>query len=251
MSLYINAGWSTAGSAQAMTATVAGNAATIASGTYAHATMSSVMGGTNYSAFAAAVKTSFDAAASSTFTVTWSSTTYLYTISRATNFTLAFSSASDLRLRAALGFTGNKSGANSYTSDVRPYYIIVPQEAARSASLPFVYEPDGIVEEAVSDGGTPYGVARMTDELLADWTHTFETKASTYTRYAASSAPWTWQDFFRHCRGQRPFAVYESALYNAVYKLRADGASFVPQPAEADYDAWWTIPIRARELGTL
>jgi len=253
MTLYYEAGFETNTSALKMTCTVAGSAATIGTGTWAHQSMSSIMGTGNYTAFAAQVKTIFDAAASSTFTVTYSSTTHLYTISRATTFTLDFSGGStDTRLANALGFTATShSGANTYTSDVRPYYVMVPTELARSASLPFVYEPNDIVTEAVSDGGTSYAVAKNTTELWADWTQTMEAKAACFDLYANASAPWTWQKFYKHVRGERPVAVYESALYNAVYKLRADSAFFKATPVTSDWDAIYNLKFTTRYLGAL
>jgi hypothetical protein len=260
MTLYYLPGFSTVGSAQSMTATVAGSVATVASASYAHATLASVMGTGNFTALSAAVKTAFDSATASTFTVTWSSSTYLYTISRAATFTLAFSTAADLRLRAALGFTGNKSGANTYTSDVRPYYVIVPRMGARTGFTD-VYEPDDIVEEAVSDGGTSTGVARRTSELLCEWSQAMEEidgppsgselGAAVFEYTAPAAYPWSWQHFFRHVRGQYPIGVYESGVSNRVYKLRADGASFDPERFVSDYDGLWSVPIRARDLGAI
>lgn len=250
MSLYYLAGFSTEGTAQSMTATIAGNAATVASGTYAFATFASVMGTGEFTDFATAVKAAFDAAGGGPYTVTWSSTTYLFTISRATNFTLSFSSTSDLRLRAALGFTANLSGANSYTSTVRPYYVIVPAIDA-CTDVSGVYEPEEIVEEAVSDGGTPYGVSRQTTELYSDWTQAMESLSATFTRSATSAVPWTWQHFVRHVRGQYPFGKYETTVGNTCNKLRADAGSFRPFRVSADDDTYWSIRMLTRDLGAL
>ncbi len=253
MSLY-TAGFSTQGIAQSMAAYLNSSAQiTIAEASYAPATYASVV--TTYTAFTAAVTTALDGGGGGPYTTTWSSTTGKYTISRATAFTLSFTGATvpaaGARLRLALGFTGNLSGASSYTSDAIPYYVIIPAMAARSAFTD-VYEPDDIVEEAVSDGGTSRAVARQTSELLCDWTQTMETKAATLTRSALSTAPWTWQAFVKHVRGQRPFAFYDTTTsINAVYKLRAEGASFHPERVAADYDGLWNIPFRTRDIGIL
>ncbi len=128
---------------------------------------------------------------------------------------------------------------------------MVPGITARS-DYSNVYEPNEIVSEAVSDGGTPYAVARQTSELWNDWQQTCEPLASTFVRSATAALPWTWQAMFKHCRGQHPFAVYESAMSSSTaHKFRADGASFVPQRYATDYDGLWTIPFRTRDFGTV
>lgn len=253
MTLYYETGFATNTLGYKMTCTVAGFAATIGTGTWAHQTLAAVAAVNNYTAFGVAVKSALDAAGGGPYTVSYSSTTHLYTISRATTFTLDFSGgASDTRLAHALGFTATShTGANSYSSDVRPYYVMVPTEAARSAQLPFIYEPPDIVEEDTSDDGTPYAVAKNTSELWADWTQPMEAKAACFDNSAASSAPWTWQAMFKHCRGQFPVAVYESALFNAVHKLRADGASFKAIPVTSDLDTLYSIKFLTRYIGTL
>lgn len=252
--LYYEAGFATNATGLKMTCTVAGNAATIGTGTFAHQTLAAVSAVSGYTAFGVAVKSALDTAGGGPYTVTYSATTHLYTISRAAvNFTLDFSGGTtDTRLAQALGFTSTShSGAITYTSDVRPYYVMVPTELARSQQLPFVYEPEDIVAEAVSDGGTPYAVAKNTTELWSDWSQTMEAKAACFDASAVSSAPWTWQMFFKHTRGQYPFAVYESALTNSVYKHRAEGAYFKATPVTVDWDAIYNLRFKTRFLGTL
>ncbi len=255
MSRYLLAGFSTVGTNQSMTATVQGNTATLAENTYAFSSLASVMGSGNYAAFGAAVIVAFNAAHAGTYHVDWSSTTYQWTIYRETaGFTLTFSGASALRLRAALGFSGNPSGAGTlaspYVSDIRPYYVVVPDiDAATEVSG--AYEPPEIVDEAVSDGGTPWAVARQTSEMRSDWKQKFESKAQTYTASAVAAVPWTWQHFFRHVRGQHPFGVYDSGAGNTVNKLRAEGASFQPNRVTVDDDTYWSLDFLTRQIGTL
>lgn len=260
MTLYYEAGLVVASSPLDMTCTVAGFAASVASGYYAHQTLASctingvtVPSVTSYTALGVAVKTALDAAGGGPYTVTHSATTHLYTISRATTFTLNFSGgAANTRLAHALGFTStNHTGANSYTSDVRPYYVIVPTEAGRMGMLPFLYEPEDIVETAMSDGGTPYSTARNTNEAWSDWTQPFEAKAACYDTAALAAAPWTWQMFFRHTRGTRPFAVYESTLFNAVYKNRPEGARWKITPVNSDLDTLYNLAFHAYYVGAL
>lgn len=251
MSLLYLSGFRVGGT-NTMTATVAGSVATITAATYiagdAPVTTEWPAGG--YSEFTAAVKAAFDAATASTFTVAISAAG-LYTVSRATNFTLDFTTAADLRLRAALGFTGNKTGNKTYTSDEVPKYVLAAAVSARS-NVTNLYESDGIVEEAVSDGGQAYGTALRTDEMLSDWTQAMESKAQTFTRANATVAQWTWQEFFAHQRMTHPFAVSGPADGDdtlPVYQLRADGASFRPSRVTSDDDTYWSINFRTRDLG--
>lgn len=253
MSLVYNAGFRVGGT-NTMTLSTLGTGATIAEGTYVSGDddLSSLIAAGGYDAFTAAVKTAFDAATASTFTVAFSHTTGLYTISRGSAFALTFSTAADLRLRAALGFNGNSASATSHTSTVVPKYVMVSAIGARS-SVSNLYEQEGIVEEAVSDGGDAYATALRTDELLSDWTQAMESKARTFARDAARAGyVWSWQEFFAHVRGTHPFTVYGSSDDDSTvpcYRLRADGASFRPQRVTADDDTYWGIPFRCRDLG--
>lgn len=248
----------------AMTATVAGSPASIANGYYMPAMQTSLVyptpgvswTGAAYTNFTTAVKSAFDAATGSTFTVTFSTTTGLYTISRATTFTLTFSSASDLRLRAALGFTGDKSGSNSYTSDAVPAYVVRSEILGRT-NVMGQYEPDDIAEETVSDGGEAFVVTRKTNEFVMTWQQSMEPRTAVYewAAYKAasnSSIPWSWQQWFAHTRGTHPFYVndtLEGESNGAVFRLTASGASFRPQRVTADYDDQWIVPFEARWLG--
>lgn len=251
MSLLYLSGFRVGGT-NTMTATVAGSAATIAETTYiaGDLAITTLWPAGGYGAFSVAVKSAFDTATGSTFTVTISAAG-LYTISRGANFTLAFSTAADLRLRAALGFTGDKSGTNTYTSDEVPRYVLAAAVSARS-NVSNIYEPDGIVEESVSDGGVAYGTALRTDEKLSDWTQAMESKVQTFTRGNQTNAQWTWQEFFAHQRMTHPFVVRGPAdgdTTDPTYQLRADGASFRPGRVTSDDDTYWNIGFKCRDLG--
>jgi hypothetical protein len=253
MSLLYVPGFNTVDEGGAFTVAVTGPAtgtATVAAGKYAHASLAGVVVG--YNTLAVATQTALNAVASG-WTVTWSSTTGLYTIANATSFTLTWSGAGGARLRRALGFSTTVSSVTTATSDVRPYYLMISQIGARS-SFSDVYEPDDLVEEAISDGGTAYGVAKDTSELYCDWTQSMETVENTLTRKATSAVPWTWQDFFKHCRMTHPFAVYGDLSPVPVYRLRAEGAAFgslVRERVTPDWDDLWNVMFMTRELGRL
>lgn len=236
-----------------MSATVASAAASVTAGYYIHGYDLAALGSFNapwnaYSDFATAVKTTFDAATSSSFTVAWSPSTGKYTISRATNFTLTFTGNAGTRLKNALGYTSNKSGSNSYTSDGVPKYVIGAAITALS-NVSDVYEPDGLVEESVSDGGDPFGTALRTAELWSDWTQTMESKAATFERISTAPGAWSWESFFKHQRMSHPFITYAPDGLSYAYVLRADGARFKPERLASDLDTYWNIPFRCRDLG--
>lgn len=216
-----------------------------------------------YDYFASAVQTALNSVVAG-FTVSFSTTTAKYTISHASTFSLTWTGTSGTNLQRALGFTSGKSGSNSYTSDAIPYYAILPSISARTAYTE-VYEANDIVQSAVADGGKPYSVAmeRELDAslgipsfLLCDWTQQMEAKEATFIQSASATAPWTWQHFFWHVRGTHPFTVFDDALTPspARYFLRAEGAAFtrdVVQPLDTDWDAYWSVNLKAYFAGLL
>ena len=62
---------------------------------------------------------------------------------------------------------------------------------------------------------------RTRNEPFSDWTQPMEPKASTFTTAAASSAPWTWQDFFEALPHDVPFLINEGydGASTGVYQL--------------------------------
>lgn len=261
MSVLYAAGFQVGGD-NTMTATVAGSVATVTAGlylpgTYTTANISDRDGAawafTNYTAFATAVKTAFDAATSDTFTVAFSETTGKYTISRATNFTLSFSTAADARLRNALGFSGSKTGATTYTSDFVAHYAMLSTIGARTfEGMPDDEEPDDVADETVDDGGTAEVVTRKTSEVLMSWWQTMESRAQTYARRQTTGG-WTWEDFFKTTRGTHPFVVYDpnwlSSDEATLHRFTAKGAAFRPKRVSPDFSDYWNVQFVTRELG--
>lgn len=253
MALYYAAGFSSAdlGGLSVVVGGVASGTATVTPGTYCHISLSAVTGGITYRGLAGRVDSAL-AAVDAGFECVYNASTYQYTITNPSAFTLTWSGDSGAALRRALGFSGNVSSTMSATSDVRPYYLMVPQIAGRSQYTD-TYEPDDIAEEAVADGGDAYIVSRDTDELWCDWVQSMETKEATLARSATAAVPWTWQDFFKHCRGEHPFLVVDGSDL-IVYRLRADGASFnsrVRERVAVDYDDLWNLRFFTRDMGVL
>lgn len=254
MALYYLAGWDTADIGTfsvVIGGTVGSGTATVAAGTYAHTDLSSVTGASTYTAFATAVQAALNAVVAG-WTVSYSTSTYAYTISHATAFTLTWTGTGGTNLQRALGFSANVGSGTSATSDVRPYYVIVPAISARS-QVSDVYEPDDIVSEAVSDGGTSFAIAKDTTETWSDWEQTMESKEAVLARAALATVPWTWEAFFKSCRGKNPIRVVDGSS-STVHKLREKGASFTAatrRRVAVDYDGLWNVSLMTRDLGTV
>lgn len=253
-----------------MTLSTLGTGATIAAGYYLHGELdtnnlspydswysSEAYNLRRYEGFSAAVKSAFDAATGTTFTVTQSTTTGKYTISRATNFSMTWSTASDVALRNMLGFTGNKSGTNTYTSDTTPPVVVVATVSGRS-NVRGPQDAQDIAEESVSDGGDAFVVARASNEQLMSWSQTMEPRTSVYasadSTLAAADRVGSWQDFFRRVSGAHPFFVNEGLTGEpdgTLHRLTARGVAFQPQRVMADFDDHWIVPFDTRYLGRM
>lgn len=239
---------------------------TLSSGTYCHTDISSVESG--YTDFATALQTAIDAAATDTFTVSFS-TSNGYTIANDSNntTTLDFTTpgAAGTLMRQALGFSGNQTGTDDYSSNVRPHYWIIPAIQGRS-NMSDEYEPDGVTMESSDDSGGTVQLSRDTSEVWSDWTQAAEIEdppaawedAGTmpYKRQedagtSADDVSWSYQRAWEHHRlGDHPFLCIDGSE-QAVHRLRADGSAFHPvRFASGDYGLW-SIPFRTRLLGRL
>ena len=254
MATYYLAGWDTAAIGTfsvVIGGTVGSGTATVTASTYSHTDLSSVTGTNTYTAFATAVQAALNAVVAG-WTVSYSTSTYAYTISHATAFTLTWTGTGGTNLQRALGFTATVGSTTSATSTVRPYYVIVPAITARS-QVSDVYEPDDIVKEAVSDGGTSFAISKDTTETFSDWEQQMESASATLARSAVASVPWTWEAFFKHCRGAYPFRLVDGST-STVHKLREKGAAFTGttrRRVAVDYDDLWIIMLMTRDLGTV
>lgn len=73
--------------------------------------------------------------------------------------------------------------------------------------------------------------------------------SSSATLYAGfNTIGWTYQHLFKHCRTDEYFSSHDGRE-RKLLKLRAEGASFLPERMTADYDDQWMIPFRTRVVG--
>lgn len=227
----------------------------ITTGTYCHTDISSAdkIPSGNYTDFATALETALNNAGglSFTYTVTWDGDAQEYTIGvSSTGAALSFSSAdAQVFMRNILGFSGNQSNATSHVSDQTPWYVISTEMDVWS-DVTDDYEDRDVAYEGVTDSGDTYLVSRTESPILSDWTVRLEPKDATYGRTAPADEPWTWQDFFQHCRKGRPFARIDS-FDQSAHKLRAEGASFRPRFVINDWDQVRDVRILSYNLGYL
>lgn len=236
----------------------------ITTGAFGHTDISGV--DSDFTDFASELETALNDGTSSadTYTVTWNGTTGYEIAYGGEGFALAFSTvttaAEGTRMAQILGFSGDASSATSQTSDVRPYYVIIPAIQGRSM-MSDEYEPDSIMYESTADDGSVRQVSRETSEIWSDWTQTAETTAApssfsaagtyVFERQATSAIPWTYQHAWEHQRtGDTPLLVLDGTE-QAVHQIRAEGASFKPTRFAGQDLPYWQIPFRTRLLGRL
>lgn len=204
--------------------------------------------------YASALETSINVAAGiaswpGSFTVAapGSSGGYAIAYSGGANFSITWSATAGRNL---LGFTGNQSGAQSYTGSATPTYMVISTLDYPSNDTTN-YEPEAIGNHSISDNGSGYGISRTTSPLYRDFSQEYETKAKTLRLSASSSHPWTFQHLFEHCRGVWPFVLYIVDQRQEVFSFRTEGIPFHPERATPGNDAQFHIPFRCIAEGTI
>jgi hypothetical protein len=232
------------------------------SGVYMHSNVSGTCDGLTISPWRDAI---IAMVTGGTLIMAWSATTGLYTLSHASNFTVTWYGALGTQIRDALGFTANLSGTNSYTSTVRPDYLIITRIAGQSA-VHETYESGGRIEYAEADDGTSYSTRPSTIATYREWTQPFETNVGpTNAEFAGSAsvggAPvrrsdatttavsWSWEDFYKQVRAELPFSLLDRSVTTkgegALYKMRGEAAHWDPTRVAQDFDGHWSMPIKA------
>jgi len=232
--------------------TVDGSTISFGSGHFAHVEMS-VHSVTDFATELAASL----AALGVGYTVTFSTTTSLYTIARGgASLTIAYSgNPASTRMFNVLG--GIAAGtATSFVSAFVPAYAIRPAMQVVSNWTGFV-EPD-TSERREADSGESYAVGATTKPLLSGWDFTNEPKGAvmSYDIGAIVGRWWTWQDLWAHAgRYQEPiamtwapFVTSGSGSWIAFRLVRPDFGSTTHSLMQADWDALWRIRIEASDV---
>lgn len=148
-----------------------------------------------------------------------------------------------------VGLTGMLSGSLSHECQRTPDFVI-------ASSVGFwsdweSYEGgDDIAYDVEAHDGTPGGAAKEGAATYVDFTVPLEPAArvGNFPHLVSPAQPWTWRDFWRHCRNVEPFAMRDDAGLTLAMLLRAEGARFRPRKRGDNYIAHWDLPFRAREL---
>lgn len=219
----------------------------VTTGTYCHTDLTTVLGTLNYDDLAAQLQGLLTAAQVNitTWTVVWNATTMAYTFTASggaqTSVDLTFDASGGNTLgRQITGFSANQTGALTYASDVRPYYVAsVRVGAASYGTGPREFEPAGIAEGAEADDGSQFAVSRTTAPSYRDFSITTETEAATRIRSAPDGTtpgdvPWTWQHLWQHARADEPLLIADG-VESAVAFMRPSFATFKPRATFANF----------------
>lgn len=209
-----------------------------------------------FAALAPFLQTTMDAASGQTITVTFSEATQAYTLTATTGavFSLTFVGDAGTRMRQLLGFTGNKTGAMSYTSDCRPRFCIrTAIDGQAEFRRPSIIE--GQYHSRIADGGKPYAVGPVRLAKTARWEHQHETKAAVFQAFAVADtvvggAHWTYEDYLDHAaRFAVPCMVYTTITGEAVIFYALDGFDAdVAALHRADYHDRWIVRVTASSV---
>lgn len=257
-----------AGLSLEVTADAAQFKSTLTSGQLTFTDISSV--DSDFTPFGTALETELDAdnPGAATFTVTWNGTTG-FTISPSTGtMTLDFintPAAQGTAMRRLLGFDGNQSAASSHSSNVRPYFMIIPLIQGRS-QYSREKEVPAIVNEAVADDGSRVFIAKTTADKIGEWVHSAEIEttpaifsdAGTPTHKDmvddgtnANDVPWSWEHSFEHLRTAHHRVLVIDGSDSEVWEVRANGMFFDPSRWSGTDQPLWQVPFRGRKIGVL
>jgi len=215
-----------------------------------------------------ALKTLMDSHANAAiFTVTFSRVTGKFTIASdgATFDLLWVTGTYGTSLRDWLGFTADKIGANTYTSDAVAQGVLFP-ESGREDWPDVEYEGSG--KATVGDTGVMATIGPGTELEHSGWSHPFEYKvaqssplASGVLDRANAVVPWVHKDFWNHhCvspigRGE-PFRYYldtaaaiggyedEYVMHESMY------GGFKKKRIDDGFDVAWRVTYMVRKYVT-
>lgn len=237
--------------------------AAFSTGTYEHGTPPGIVGDSGvsgYTAFGPALQTAMQAVAGGgrTITVTYSFGKYTIAIDSGT-FSLNFSGSGTpgTLMRRLLGFTGDKSGSTSYTSDAYPWFVIKPSIAGLTNYIP-PSRAEGSTKEAVTASGQVYRLAPTSVPRLAMWEHRFEPKERVDRDYhntvasASSTHLYDWEQLWDdYGQATLPLGIYIRDT-NGNYEemsfvlAQADYGRSVIKRNQPNDDQRFTVFVQAR-----
>lgn len=174
-----------------------------------------------------------------------------------------------LRMAEALGMASDAalSGAASYASTVRPFYLLIPAAMGRTKISPDRYGA-GIATDARTDAGV-YGQTAVAGAAVeTGWLQTIEDETAidlvtydgpgtpVHAWRATEAIPWSYQHAWDHaltylCAIKVIDDVDADPAYAEIHEMRADGLSFAPRYTGADDFAMYSVEYRTRLLARL
>ncbi len=235
------------------TITWTGTDVSVSAGHYCHVTLASY--DSACTAFAAALQAALVTAGFAAATVSYSATTYAYTLSNGGGaFAIAFTAGSaGTRMGRILGFTTGAS-ATSHTSTVRPYYVIVPTHDGRSRYPGLRHESRTTRRQA--DDGRGYALGPTSPVVSGQWEHWNEALARVYNYAASSSVPWTWEALWLHAGPWQEYVYVSPSTADTepagVWQLLTpDFDESTHERQFADGDFAWKVRFKGVRLATI
>ena len=204
----------------------------------------------DYDSLLAAIKTALDAGGDATYTVTYDDETERVTIA-ASGGGVSAVSITPTAGGGLIGLTGAMSGALSHTCQRAPDYAIAGASGFWGSEWTGEYEGgDDVAYDVEAHDGTPGGAAKEDAPIYLDFDLPLEpvARVGNMPREIASSAPWTWRHFWKHCRNVNPFVMRDDAGTKYALMLRAEGARFRPRALGQGYVARWDLDFRTRVI---
>lgn len=167
----------------------------------------------------------------------------------------------DAPLRDLLGFTGNLTGASSYTAGLRPGYCWYPSAEGRAQFTDRRYSKAQIAGRAADGQVYRLGTTERLEQRA--WVHEFLSRANVLALPPASgndnvdpfpeesprTRDWSWQRLWDYLvQTGRPFRFYADRTgavgsYEATYLLDEQAEQDRSERMFPDLDAYWRVPI--------
>lgn len=219
--------------------------------------LSSVYAGVDWFSLASELLTALNSGGlSATYSLAFSQAAATYTISASgggvTSFGIDLDNATTEHV---LGMAATVSGALSYTSTARPYYVINGTEACITEWSELREVDDDIQTDLIAwDGSFIEGLSRPGAARDFVFEVPWEPRSAIWADEATAAVPWTWQHWFPHLRTGVPFIVEVAGLFPTARASMAavpskSRSAFRPKLLGGDYLAHASIPIAGYYIG--
>lgn len=184
------------------------------------------------------------------YSLSYNASTFEYTLAHTTtNFTVDFTTdgPQGYLMRSILGFSGDLSGAKTYTSDVAPWFTIeAPLDCKTNEELD--YEVGDQFYGGNSNGliwsGHPFTldytgagdvVYTSSSAKRYDFRIEYIPRSVLFKHKESASLPWSWERMWLHHRTGMPFFYTDpTSGDDMAHKLRKDGMAWKPVPVHQE-----------------